>query len=383
MLLLVAMWSVARAEPPPPPPPPPPGSAPAIVPPTALEAQRIAGNKLIQPDDMTKTEITRSGRDKIIGSFKLCLTVEGKVASVTRLKSSGFPAYDQKIIDTIQREWRYTPYALNGKPVPVCTAVTFIYSQQPAVPDPAPTVKLVKPGKAPRQVLRMSFTAGDKHSAVIDWQSSTVHGDSGAPENAGLRYELGYDVSDVAPSGDAHVEVTYRKIEFAAAEPDSKELNAKIAQLANTTAHATITTRGRVQDFELAPGVPAPLQEVFELGALRPIAESLPEEPVGVGAVWEVGRELTAGDVTFTMTTVYEVKAIAGSRVTLKIVENQNGSGGRSASGMQATGKAEAVIDLRGAVPSSVKLDETQDIVNLDTAKRVERQTNKITMTAR
>jgi len=45
------------------------------------------------------------------------------------LKSTGFPAYDSKIQTKIRGEWRYKPYNVNGKAVPVCTAVTFIYNQ--------------------------------------------------------------------------------------------------------------------------------------------------------------------------------------------------------------------------------------------------------------
>jgi protein TonB len=115
--------------PPPPPPPPPPPAPPQNVPPTLLEGSRIAGDKMIVPDDVTKTEIQRSGKDKIIGSFKLCITKFGDVSAVTMLKSSGFPAYDQKIQRGMQT-WKYRPYVVNGKDVPVCTAVTFIYSQK-------------------------------------------------------------------------------------------------------------------------------------------------------------------------------------------------------------------------------------------------------------
>jgi protein TonB len=114
---------------PPPPPPPPPPAPPQNVPPQALDANRIAGEKNIVPDDVTKTEISRSGKDKLIGSFKLCITAEGNIASVNQLKSTGFPAYDSKITSTIRGEWRYRPFSVNGKPTPVCTAVTFIYSQ--------------------------------------------------------------------------------------------------------------------------------------------------------------------------------------------------------------------------------------------------------------
>ena len=82
------------------------------------------------PDDVTKTEIQRSGKDKLIGSFKLCISTGGAVTQVTKLKSTGFPAYDAKILGKMRNEWRYKPYMVNGKAVPVCTAVTFIYTQK-------------------------------------------------------------------------------------------------------------------------------------------------------------------------------------------------------------------------------------------------------------
>ncbi len=114
--------------PPPPPPPPPPPAPPKIVPPTLLEGQRIAGNKHIVPNEVTKTEIMRSGKNRIIGSFKLCITVGGAIKSITQLKSTGFVKYDNKI-KLEMRQWRYRPYLVNGRAVPVCTAVTFVYSQ--------------------------------------------------------------------------------------------------------------------------------------------------------------------------------------------------------------------------------------------------------------
>ncbi len=115
--------------PPPPPPPPPPPAPPQNVPPTLLEGQRIAGDKMIYPNDVTKTEIMRSGKDRILGSFKLCLTTDGNISSVSQLKSTGFGAYDQKILGEMHN-WRYKPYMVNGRAVPVCTAVTFVYSQK-------------------------------------------------------------------------------------------------------------------------------------------------------------------------------------------------------------------------------------------------------------
>ena len=114
---------VIGSPPPPPPPPPPPHS----VPPTLLEQNRIRGVKDIVPDPATKAAIVKSGKDRIVGAFKLCLDARGSVTAVSQLKSTGFSDYDAKITREM-RLWAYRPYAVNGKSVPVCTAVTFIYA---------------------------------------------------------------------------------------------------------------------------------------------------------------------------------------------------------------------------------------------------------------
>jgi hypothetical protein len=135
--------------PPPPPPPPPPsvknadgslsvpvldeamkgGSAAQNITPTLLEGYRIKGSQLIVPDDDTKRAFQESGRDRLITSYKLCLDSTGAVDRVTMLKTSDYPAYDAKIMRAM-KGWGYRPYMVSGKAVPVCTAVTFIYSQK-------------------------------------------------------------------------------------------------------------------------------------------------------------------------------------------------------------------------------------------------------------
>jgi serine/threonine protein kinase len=113
-----------------PPPVPAPPAAPQNVAPTALDANRVAGDKDIIPDDITKAEIGRSGKDRLVATYKLCLNAEGAISGVSQLVSTGFPAYDAKIMDTIKSKWRYRPFMVNGKAQAVCTAVRFIYSQK-------------------------------------------------------------------------------------------------------------------------------------------------------------------------------------------------------------------------------------------------------------
>jgi hypothetical protein len=87
------------------------------------------GNTQIVPDPEIKTAIFVAGSPRLIGSFRLCITAGGAIASVTKLKSTGSTAYDRKL----EREmygWKYRPFTIDGAPAPVCTAVTFVYSQR-------------------------------------------------------------------------------------------------------------------------------------------------------------------------------------------------------------------------------------------------------------
>jgi hypothetical protein len=90
--------------------------------------ERVEGPKLIIPDDQTKTEIQRSGRERVTSIVKMCLDEAGHVDSARPLQLTGFPAYDKKIIAGI-RTWVFRPYLTAGKPTAVCTVVSFTYSQ--------------------------------------------------------------------------------------------------------------------------------------------------------------------------------------------------------------------------------------------------------------
>jgi protein TonB len=110
-------------------PPPPEPKAPQIVQQQALEAQRISGEKNIQPPDPVKTAIKRDGKNKIVAVVKMCLTAGGRIDSLKMIKASGYSAYDNTI-KAKMKQWKYRPFKVNGKAVPVCSAVTFIYTQK-------------------------------------------------------------------------------------------------------------------------------------------------------------------------------------------------------------------------------------------------------------
>lgn len=117
----------------------PSAGAPARTSPALLDGFRVAGNRSIIPDDETKVAIALAGLDKVIGSFKLCVSTEGVVQYVRVLRTTGFAAYDEKILREMNA-WAYSPYRVNGVAVPVCTAVTFIYRQSNPPPRQAARV---------------------------------------------------------------------------------------------------------------------------------------------------------------------------------------------------------------------------------------------------
>ena len=91
--------------------------------PLELEALRLHGDKAIAPDDKSGL----SGK-KLVGSFKLCLDETGQYESGVVLRSTGIANYDAKIVREMMT-WAYQPFLIAGVAAPVCSAVTFIYTQ--------------------------------------------------------------------------------------------------------------------------------------------------------------------------------------------------------------------------------------------------------------
>lgn len=100
-----------------------------VVPPQAMEAHRIFGEKLIKPDEDVAKAIQQHGVAQLVGVFKLCIDETGHVTDVTMLRSTRARAYDAKIMRTM-KTWVYSPFLNEGRAAPVCTAVTFIYTQR-------------------------------------------------------------------------------------------------------------------------------------------------------------------------------------------------------------------------------------------------------------
>jgi protein TonB len=118
------------APPPPPPPPPPPKPLkPQTVAPQVLTGLRTSGETAIYPPNDVLQQMHRSGDLKTRASIKICIGVDGAVASVGLLRSTRYPAYDEALLAGARR-WIYRPYTVNGRAVPACSVVTFQYEMK-------------------------------------------------------------------------------------------------------------------------------------------------------------------------------------------------------------------------------------------------------------
>jgi hypothetical protein len=94
-----------------------------------VEGHRVAGLRAISPDNHTKIAIQDANISEVTGSFRICLDESGHVESVLPIQATGFANYDRLLIAAIQ-QWVYSPFLVDDQPIPVCTAVTFVYHQE-------------------------------------------------------------------------------------------------------------------------------------------------------------------------------------------------------------------------------------------------------------
>lgn len=89
----------------------------------------VKGSQMVVPDDDDQFRIQKSGVRRLIGTFRACTDETGKVVDLLTLRSTRLASYDRKILAAMS-QYAYEPVIDQGKPIPVCTHITFIYSQK-------------------------------------------------------------------------------------------------------------------------------------------------------------------------------------------------------------------------------------------------------------
>lgn len=190
-------------------------------------------------------------------------------------------------------------------------------SNPPAVISP-PDLELVSPGSEPRRLLRYKVPKDTRSTHEVSIAVELSAGEMGGPMPT-ILLTMSYVVSAVMPSGQMVLDATIEKV-TAIDVPESKVPAQAIAgpleQLQGLTIHAVLSPSGRITGSTLERGdkvlTPELEQQVKSLVAsFESTMMTLPDVPVGVGAVWRNSRTIVQNGLT--------LKAV--NSVTLEKVE--------------------------------------------------------------
>ncbi|EYF07591.1 hypothetical protein [Chondromyces apiculatus] len=187
-------------------------------------------------------------------------------------------------------------------------------------------------------------------------------------------------VSDRDSGGDVRISARSRNVDLDAAQlgPDKasyEDLRAKLAEYKGITTSQTMDPRGNVRDVAMKwpPSLSAQSRQMMSgfSKSMESMASPLPAGAVGPGAQWQsVSRTVTNG-VDIVQFASYTLKSIDGDRVVFDVTHQQLAAGPDLASAsvpagfstklvkFDSSGSGTTTIDLKSAVPVSLKLEMT------------------------
>lgn len=242
-----------------------------------------------------------------------------------------------------------------------------------------PKVVLVDSGAEPRSPLSYDFNAGAKESTVMK-MDMTMKMDAGptAPPIAMQlpQIEMGLDLAtakDRSKSGDTPITGLVSLVKLnPGPNPPQKEvmdaMDAALRGLQGMSISYVVSPKGRSRDIKIAVPTGAPAEAKQMVDQMKSSFESmvapLPDEPVGIGARWQVISRLSTGADILQWTT-YTLEKRSGNGVELTALVNQlaadpNMTGPQLPPGAKATigtfrsgGTGHSTLDLTRIAPET------------------------------
>ena len=248
------------------------------------------------------------------------------------------------------------------------------------------SVKLISPGSEPRAPLRLHPKAGDKQTTTVTINTKTelTMGGNKMPEMASPAISITSETTakSVSPDGD----ISYEMLTTDAAG---------IPQLKGISATGTLTSRGinKSIDVKMPSGLPpqtAQLAEQIKEGYTT-AAQPLPEEPVGVGAKWEIKMPGKGGGISMLQTFTCELASLEGDKTVIKVNYVQTAPNQKvqnpampnlkmDLTHFNGSGSGESILDLNKLLPTQSTTDGQLDIT-MTTAAGAQKQEIAMKMT--
>jgi hypothetical protein len=246
-------------------------------------------------------------------------------------------------------------------------------------------VKLISAGADPKQVLRLHPKAGDKQSLTMTMKlgmnMQMGEGQSIPMKMPPMKIAMDATVGAVSPSGD----ITYATVVTDASVVDDPDAMPQAAQAMKTSAagmkgltgSGVLTARGVVRDVAMKvpegsdPQMRQAMDQVKESFSKAGIP--LPEEPVGIGAKWEVKMPIKSQGLAISQTAEYELVSLEGDHLTAKSDLTQTAAKQKFSNPampnvkidltkMDGKGTGETVLDLGKILPTESVMDFHSDM---------------------
>jgi hypothetical protein len=232
------------------------------------------------------------------------------------------------------------------------------------------TVRLLKPGAEPRSPLRLKFEKGATETMIMVMRMRTTSSVAGGDTTTLLPdmvEHLRMRVSDVQPNGSARVEFVVEK----AVAKDRPGVAPMVVSAVDTAlqgmvgmkGYSIVTDRAVVEDgdVEVPPNAPQTLVEMADQmrESLTQFANPVPEEPVGIGAQWEVTTYPRSSGVRVTQKAIQTLVSRNGMHIETKTTvassaEPQPMKSNKLPPGARADVKS---LEVRGSGGASWSLD--------------------------
>lgn len=198
-----------------------------------------------------------------------------------------------------------------------------------------PSVHLMSPGAEPRAPLAYELDQGSKHrlGMGMDMLMSLRMGEQAIPATAVPRIVMGLDmlIAEKGPQGDWRVDAN---LDRASIEPKGEQQKAIAAQMLPSVEGMKgmrmsywVTPKGHVRDVKLnlPEGFPAQAQQMLQgmNQSFESMMAPLPQDPVGIGATWEVVTRVASSGADLLQFATYTLKKKAGSKALLEVSVKQ------------------------------------------------------------
>ncbi len=218
--------------------------------------------------------------------------------------------------------------------------ISQISQATPNNPNPAQSgVELLNPGIEPRQQLRFTPAANTRQTTIMtmNMNMAATIDDQVMPaiDFPPVKMTLEAGVKQIDPNGDAHIELSYSKVEVASntAFPANvlESIRSQLDKITGMKMSYILDSQGKAKDVnvvfpdDIDPNIKQFVQPM--LNSLEQLSNSpFPQANVGVGAKWRVLSSVPPVGLPINQIDVlYEIVSLQNNTVTLKVSTDTKG----------------------------------------------------------